>query len=87
MSPVLTDYKKELIDEIKGLPEEKTKEVREFVCFLKYRDVLSKIDSTQAYFWTPKWQEMEKEAEEDIKAGRVYGPFDSVDEMMKDLEK
>lgn len=26
---------------------------------------------TQDYFWTPEWQEAEKEADEDIKAGRV----------------
>lgn len=29
------------------------------------------IDASQAYFWTPEWQAAEREAEEDIKAGRV----------------
>jgi AbrB family looped-hinge helix DNA binding protein len=29
------------------------------------------IDSTQAWFWTPRWQAMEAEATADIKAGRV----------------
>lgn len=40
----------------------------------------------QAYFWTKRWQEGEREADEDIKAGRVK-TFDSVDELIKDLDK
>ena len=36
------------------------------------------IDSSQAYFWTKEWQEAEKKATEDIKAGRIKA-FDSVD--------
>ena len=30
------------------------------------------VDKDQAWFWTRRWQEGEKEADEDIKAGRVY---------------
>jgi antitoxin MazE len=30
------------------------------------------IDADQAWFWTKRWQEGEKEAEEDIKAGRIH---------------
>ena len=30
------------------------------------------IDKEQAWFWTKRWQEGEKQADEDIKAGRVY---------------
>jgi len=44
------------------------------------------IDSSQAYFWTKEWQEAEKKATEDIKAGRIKA-FDSVDELIKDLEQ
>ena len=44
------------------------------------------VDKSQAYFWTKKWQKGEKEAAEDIKAGRVK-TFDSVDELIKDLDK
>jgi AbrB family looped-hinge helix DNA binding protein len=29
------------------------------------------IDSTQAWFWTPRWQAMEAEAAADIDAGRT----------------
>ena len=43
------------------------------------------IDSSQAYFWTKEWQEAEKEASEDIKAGRVK-TFDSVEELLADLD-
>ena len=44
------------------------------------------VDKNQAYFWTKKWQEAEREADEDIKAGRVK-TFTSVDELIKDLDK
>ena len=30
------------------------------------------IDKDQAWFWTKRWQEGERQADEDIKAGRVY---------------
>ena len=42
------------------------------------------VDKNQAYFWTKKWQEEEREADEDIKAGRVK-VFDSVEELFRDL--
>jgi len=44
------------------------------------------VDKSQAYFWTKRWQDAEREADEDIKAGRVKA-FDSVDELIKDLDK
>jgi len=43
------------------------------------------IDKSQAYFWTKRWQESEREADEDIKAGRVK-TFNSVDELIEDLD-
>jgi AbrB family looped-hinge helix DNA binding protein len=30
------------------------------------------VDKKQAWFWTKRWQQGEKAAEEDIKSGRVY---------------
>ena len=42
------------------------------------------VDKSQAYFWTKRWQEGEREADEDIKARRVR-TFDSVEELVKDL--
>jgi AbrB family looped-hinge helix DNA binding protein len=44
------------------------------------------VDKSQAYFWTKRWQKDEKEAAEDIKAGRVKS-FDSVDKLIKDLDQ
>jgi bifunctional DNA-binding transcriptional regulator/antitoxin component of YhaV-PrlF toxin-antitoxin module len=44
------------------------------------------VDKSQAYFWTRKWQEAEREADEDIKARRVE-TFDSVHELIEDLEQ
>ena len=37
--------------------------------------------ASQAYFWTPAWQEGEREADEDIRAGRV-STFDSADDVV-----
>ena len=42
------------------------------------------IDKSQAYFWTKKWQEAERQAQADIEAGRTR-EFDSVDELLADL--
>jgi len=42
------------------------------------------IDPTQAWFWTPEWQRCEREADEDIEAGRVKR-FDDVEELLEDL--
>ena len=44
------------------------------------------VDKSQAYFWTKQWQEGEKEADKDIRAGRVK-TFDSVEELIKDLDE
>jgi hypothetical protein len=43
------------------------------------------VDKSLAYFWTKRWQDGERAADEDIKAGRVK-LFDSVEELIKDLE-
>lgn len=43
------------------------------------------VDKSQAYFWTKRWQEGERKADEDIRAGRVKA-FDSVGELAEDLQ-
>jgi AbrB family looped-hinge helix DNA binding protein len=43
------------------------------------------VDKSQAYFWTAEWQAAEREADEDIRVGRVK-TFESVDELLADLE-
>ena len=42
------------------------------------------VDKSQAYFWTRGWQEAEKEADEDLKAGRTK-TFDSVEKLLEEL--
>lgn len=44
------------------------------------------IDAEQSWFWTKEWQDAEKEAEEDIKSGRVK-KFKNVQELITDLNK
>ena len=44
------------------------------------------VDKSQAYFWTRRWQEGEREADEDIRTGRVKA-FNSVEELVEDLEQ
>lgn len=45
------------------------------------------IPRDQAYFWTKEWQAMEREADEAIRTGRVYGPFRTVKEMKRHFKK
>ncbi|OGO32238.1 MAG: hypothetical protein A2Z29_00420 [Chloroflexi bacterium RBG_16_56_11] len=44
------------------------------------------VDKSQAYFWTKEWQDAEREASEDIKAGRIK-TFDTTEELLEDLDK
>ena len=44
------------------------------------------VPEGQEWFWTPEWQAGEREVEEDIRAGRLGGPFSTVDELFNYLE-
>ena len=44
------------------------------------------IDKDQAWFWTKEWQEGEREADEDIKAGRTK-EFDNAEDFIKELDQ
>lgn len=83
MDTTVTQYKKELLKEIKGLPYDKVKEVLNFICFIKAKEA---IDPAQAYFWTKKWQKMEKGADRDKKRGNVIGNG-TVSDLLKKLCK
>ena len=41
----------------------------------------------QAWFYTPEWQEKERDADKAIAAGEVSGPFTSASELTKHLRK
>jgi AbrB family looped-hinge helix DNA binding protein len=43
------------------------------------------VDASQAWFWSPRWQQMEHEADEDFAAGRVE-TFDDVESFLADLD-
>jgi AbrB family looped-hinge helix DNA binding protein len=43
------------------------------------------IDASQAWFWTPEWQEGERQADADIAAGRVTR-FESDEEFLAFLD-
>lgn len=43
------------------------------------------VDASQAWFWTPEWQEGERQADEDIAAGRVMR-FESDEELLAYLD-
>lgn len=48
------------------------------------------VDKEQAWFWTERWQQGEKEAEEDIRTGRVHhfpGAEDAIAFLHKQAEK
>ena len=45
------------------------------------------IPRNQAWFWSEKWQRMEKEADEAIIKGDVVGPFDNIEDAIKALRK
>ncbi len=43
------------------------------------------IDRNQAYFWTKRWQDGERETDEDLSAGR-FKDFDSIESLLEELE-
>jgi hypothetical protein len=55
---------------LEDMNAQQLRETAHFVLFLKTR---SRIDPSQAYFWTAKWQAMERRAQTDKRKGRVLG--------------
>lgn len=48
---------------------------------------LKTILADQAWFWTPAWQEGERQATAEIGSGLTHGPFKDIDEMFADLDR
>lgn len=44
------------------------------------------VNADQAWFWTNEWQQAEREAEADIRSGRVK-KFKNVEDLIKELDK
>lgn len=83
MATAVSEYKEDLLREIEGLPADKIKEILDFACFIKAKD---SIDPSQAYFWSTKWQSMEKETDEDKIHGRVLGNG-SLNDLLREIKK
>ncbi len=50
-----------------------------------WNSLAGEVPTTQAYFWTPEWQEGEREAEDDLRSGRVFS-FGTVEEALEWLD-
>jgi len=79
MSTYTINAKNELMTEINSLPKNLIKDVLEFVCFIK---VKKSINPTQSYFWTKHWQQMEEEADNEIKKDKLK-VYKSIKELKK----
>ena len=44
------------------------------------------VDPTQSWFWSKEWQEKERQADDDIKSGRISDPLRGVDKLREHLE-
>lgn len=44
------------------------------------------IPKAQTWFFSEEWQKKEAEADEDIVEGRIAGPFDKIEDLLKDLK-
>lgn len=44
------------------------------------------ISRDQEWFWSKEWQKKEREADQDIKAGRVSGPFTNAKDLILHLD-
>ena len=52
-----------------------------------YLNFFKFIDKDQLWFWTKEWQKKEREADEDIRKGRVSGPYGTKKELRMALAK
>lgn len=70
MVQLRSKVKQALVRMLEDMNPQQLRETADFVLFLKTR---SRIDPAQAYFWTAKWQAMERKIQRDKRHGRVIG--------------
>ncbi len=70
MVQIRKKFERALIRMLKEMNVQELRETADFALFLKTR---SRIDPTQAYFWTKRWQTMEQRVQQDKMRGRVLG--------------
>jgi hypothetical protein len=85
MAATAVSLRNEIAQELDTLPAAQLRKVREYVQLLRLRPLVGKLDPDQAWFWTDEWQQMERETEQDLAAGRVH-EYASVDELRRKIE-
>ena len=60
----------ELTEELAALTRSQQRVVLDFVQFLRIKSV---VDPSQAYFWTPRWQRLERRADRAKTRGKRLG--------------
>ena len=74
-----------------GLRDKSNLDVGDYVrVFFQKGDItlrpLKFVEAGQDYFYTKEWQKKEAEADEDIRKGRVAGPFNNVEDAINKLK-
>ena len=53
----------------------------------RIRSIAEMVEKSQLWFWSEEWQKREKEADADIRSGRVRGPFRNKKELRSVLAR
>lgn len=59
---------------------------KEYQEFSKWKQAV-RVRLDERWFWTPKWQKKEAEAEEAIRAGKIVGPFSDYKKLLSALKR
>lgn len=58
----------------------------EYEAFSTWKETV-RVHVDEQWFWTPEWQEREAEADEAIRAGKTFGPFNTSKELLSLLKR
>ena len=88
--PPIEDYDNSLRKITRRYVREKLREGDFLGASVKKSEIILKpkrlILRDQEWFWTKEWQKKEREADEDIKAGRLSGPFTNAKDLIVHLK-